>query len=257
VARGHQHARPAIVSGALAQLAEHRLCKAGVTGSSPVGSTSKNIHSRRSAVQPSLQPRLTPGLSKRPVDGRCRLPGTSGQDVAIGVGGQPDGRMAQQLHHGAQLLALIKPPRERGGPHHSHAIRFPGQQQPWASGPAATGYRWGGGDPRLAPKVTPLRVVTHDAVERPHGQPRHVAVKPGLTCRLRRGAPAPGWCRHPAHSRPRRSQAGTWPLVKVVRLVRRSTRIRGQNPASAACGSSVNGMATSCRAAGGATDRDG
>src|SRR5688572_6286517 len=51
-------------------------------------------------------------LSERPVDGRCRLPRTSRQDVAVCVGREPDRGVAQQLHDRAQLLALVE--EERG-----------------------------------------------------------------------------------------------------------------------------------------------
>jgi hypothetical protein len=39
-----------------------------------------------------------------------------------------------------------------------------------------------------------------------------------------------------------RSQAGTWPPVKVVRPVGRSTLTGGQNPAPLACGPTADGM---------------
>jgi hypothetical protein len=48
---------------------------------------------------------------------------------------------------------------------------------------------------------------------------------------------------HPACRRPGRSRAGTWPPVKVVRPVGRSTLTGGQNPAPQACGSTADGMA--------------
>jgi hypothetical protein len=49
------------MDGAVAQLAEHRLCKAGVRGSIPLGSTSTNVSAGKIAVQPSY--------SHRPIDG--------------------------------------------------------------------------------------------------------------------------------------------------------------------------------------------
>jgi hypothetical protein len=44
---------------------------------------------------------------------------------------------------------------------------------------------------------------------------------------------------------PGRSRAGTWPPVKVVRPVGRSTLTGGQNPAPLACGTTADGMAPS------------
>ena len=48
---------------------------------------------------------------------------------------------------------------------------------------------------------------------------------------------------HPARRRPGQGLAGTWPPVKVVRPVGRSTLTGGQNPAPLACGSKADGMA--------------
>lgn len=58
-----------------------------------------------------------------------------------------------------------------------------------------------------------------------------------------------GWLRSWPSRQPatRASRAGTWPLVKVVRPVGRSTLTRGQNPAPLACGSTADGMATGSR----------